>query len=140
MARRIWSVLLLVMSPVLLGGCALSRADQLARQSDKVESRLIQERDRTMRLSSGSPEVGERLDYLSSLRSQLTVADAARKLAPRLLTDPGQVETAYDILEEVYSTIEWNIPLSPRDAHRKAMPGLFGPAGLDFSQLQAAPK
>ncbi len=119
-----------------LGACALSRADQLARQSDRVESRLVKERDRVM--ASGDADSRGRLDYLTGLRTQLTVADAARKLAPRLLQDPEQVESAYDILEEVYSTIDWNIPLSPTDASRRAMPELFGAGGLDFSRLQPA--
>lgn len=119
-----------------LGGCALSRADQLAHQSDRVESHLVKERDRVM--ASRTPDSHQRLDYLSNLRTQLSLADAARKLAPRLLQDPAQVDSAYDILEEVYSTIDWNIPLSPTDASRRAMPDLFGAGGLDFSRLSPA--
>lgn len=117
-----------------LGACALSRADQLARQSDRVEAHLVKERDRVM--AGDTADAQQRLNHLTDLRMQLTVADAARKLAPRLLKDPAQVDSAYDILEEVYSTIDWNIPLSPTDASRRAMPNLFGPSGLDFSQLQ----
>lgn len=140
MTRTLTAALMLLVTTVA-GGCALSRADQLARQSDKVESRLLRERDRVMRMGPEAPDAAERLDHLSDLRTQLTFADAARKLAPRLLQDPAQVDAAFDLLEEVYSTIDWNIPLSPRDAGWRAMPSVFGPQGFDFSRLNepAAP-
>lgn len=131
-------LLLVVAFGLTASGCALSRADQLARQSDRVESKLLRERDRITGAAATSPEAGARLTHLSDLRTQLTVADAARKLAPRLLQEPEQVDAAYDVLEEVYSTIDWNIPLMPGDRGRKSLPSLFGPAGLDFSRLAPA--
>jgi hypothetical protein len=130
--------LCLILLSLLASGCALSRADQLARQSDRVESKLVRERDRVAGLNT--PDAATRLGYLTNLRTELTFADTARKLAPRLLQDPAQVDAAYDVLEEVYSTIDWNIPLSPTDASRRAMPNLFGAGGLDFSKLAPAAK
>lgn len=132
--NRAIPVLLLVLTVSTLTACTLTRAEQLARQSDRVESRLLRERDNAAKVRTA--DSAARLDHLSQLRTELTLADAARKLAPRLLQDPNQVEAAYDVLEEVYSTIEWNIPLLPTDTARRPLPSVFGPSGFDFSRLQ----
>lgn len=134
---RSLGLLLLVCTALPLTGCTLSRAEQLARQSDRVETKLLRERDRVTAAAASSPDAGARLSHLTDLRTQLTVADAARKLAPRLLQEPDQIDAAYDVLEEVYSTIDWNIPLLPGDRSRKTLPSVFGPSGLDFSRLAA---
>ena len=130
-------VILIVLAAVTAssGGCVVSRAEQLAHQSDRVETKLLRERDRVIAAKVTTQDATARLDHLSDLRMQLTVADAARKLAPRVLQDPVQVDSAYDIIEEVYSTIDWNIPLMPGESTWKPMPAMFGPAGLDFSKL-----
>ena len=135
--RRSAGLLLLACAALLLTGCTLSRAEQLARQSERVETKLLRECDRVTAAPS-TPDTGARLSHLTDLRTQLTVADAARKLAPRLLQEPEQIDAAYDVLEEVYSTIDWNIPLLPGDRGRKALPSVFGPAGLDFSRIAPA--
>jgi hypothetical protein len=129
---------LAVLAAAALPACTLSRADGLARQSDRVESGLLKERTRVTSLNSSDPARTERLGHLSSLRTQLTLADLARKGAPRLLQGPD-VDIAYDVLEEVYSTIEWNIPLGPGEPLRP-LPSEFGPAGLRFEMLRPQPR
>jgi hypothetical protein len=130
----LWLALLTV---VLLTGCTQSRAQKLAARADKVETALTRERDRVLELPAG-PERSARLDHLSSLNLQLRAANISRVAAPRLLTGE-QVDMAFDVLDEVYGTINWNIPLAPSDTRAKPLPDLFTGAGLDFNRFTAAP-
>jgi hypothetical protein len=137
MTRLLAAVALLVAVP-FASGCAQTRAEKLADKASGVGHALIHERDRVLALDA-VPERSARLDHLSTLRLELSAANISRAAAPRLL-EPQDVETAYDVLDEVYSTIDWNIPLAPGDAASKPFPALFGPAGLNFEGLRARPR
>ncbi|MBX3097908.1 MAG: hypothetical protein KF812_13730, partial [Fimbriimonadaceae bacterium] len=45
---------------------------------------------------------------------------------------------AYDVLQEVYGTIKWNIPLGPSDP-KKQLPALFKNNTLNISELANQP-
>lgn len=106
-----------------LGGCATSRLDQLRHKSDLVETRLVKERDRVARLSPGDPERAARLDHLTTLRGTLSAANIGLGTVPHLVP-PEQRDLAYDVIDEAYDTIDWNIPLGPGDA-KKSLPLRF---------------
>lgn len=119
---------------LVLGACEQSRLARLEAKADRVESKLVRERDAVLGSGFAPAERQTRLDHLTNLRVQLGLANAGRLAAPRLLSGPD-VETAYDALDEVYGVIDWNIPLGPSDVKRP-FPAVFGPAGLNFQQLQ----
>lgn len=100
---------------MLLGGCAASRVDQLHRKADRVEASLKGEQRRILSLDTA--DRAQRLDHLSSLRATLSAANVGLGAVPHLV-EPSQRDVAYDVLEEVYDTIEWNIPLGPGDRQR----------------------
>ncbi len=102
------------MKAILLGalllistGCATSRLDQLRSKSDRVETSLKIEQTKV--LSLNEPVRQQRLTHLSTLRGTLSAANVGLG-ASRYLPDEDR-ELAYDVLDEVYGTIDWNIPL-----------------------------
>jgi hypothetical protein len=107
-----------------LGACSTGRLAKLERKADRVESSLLAERKRVLTMAPADPGRAARLDHLSQLRGSLSAANVARGTVPYLIQEP-QRPIAYDVLEEVYSTIEWNIPLGPNDPARKMMPTQF---------------
>lgn len=140
--RRNYSVVVAVSAlflsmQVVLGGCSQSRAQKLAARASDVEDSLLEERDRVLTMSQGV-ERSARLDHLSSLNLQLRAANISRAAAPMLL-EGQQVDMAYDVLDEVYGTIDWNIPLARDDVQAKALPSLFERTGLDFDRFKAMP-
>lgn len=118
-----------------LSGCSQTRAQKLASKADDVSDALVAERDRVLELAPGA-ERSDRLDHLKSLQMQLRAANISRAAAPRLL-EADQVDMAYDVLEEVYGTIDWNIPLGASDPSAKSLPAAFGATGLNFSSLKS---
>lgn len=118
----------------LLGGCALSRYDQLQRKSDKVESALKSEQKRVLNLSA-DPSRQARLDHLSDLRLTLSATDIGLSTVKYAI--PADEQTlAYDVIEQVYDTIDWNIPLGPEQAKRP-MPAQFTNGRLNLSNLRS---
>lgn len=119
---------------MLIGsGCAASRQRELERLSRRVESRLKSEQSQALASQLTDAERRQRLEHLTSLRYTLSAADIGLASVPRLVSEP-QRPVAYDVLEEVYSTIEWNIPLGPGDALR-GLPRGFSGGAFDFSAL-----
>ncbi|MFO0830767.1 MAG: hypothetical protein U0637_02875 [Phycisphaerales bacterium] len=116
---------------VLLAGCSTGRLARLERKADRIEDSLRSEQKRVLALGPGDPGRAARLDYLSQLRGSLSAANVARGTVPYIIEEP-QRPIAYDVLEEVYSTIEWNIPLGPNDPARKAMPSQFSGNSLQL--------
>jgi hypothetical protein len=106
-----------------LTGCA-SRYDQLRAKSDRVESALVAERDRQS--ASDATDRDARLSHLSKLRATLSAANVGLNTTRYIPKE--QREVAYDILDEVYGTIEWNIPLGPSD-NKKPLPSNFNSDG-----------
>lgn len=108
---------------LLLTGCA-SRYDQLRAKSGRVEAALVAERTK---VSAAAPsDSSARLSHLSDLRATLSAANVGLGATRYIPTE--QREVAYDILDEVYGTIEWNIPLGPGDK-KKPLPSNFSPDG-----------
>lgn len=96
-------------------GCATSRVDQLHRKADRVEAELKSEQKKVLAMSPG--DRAARLDRLTQLRATLSAANIGLGSVPHLV-EPGKRDLAYDVLDEVYNTIEWNIPLGPGDPQR----------------------
>lgn len=125
-------VVALAAAPFVLGACALSRQAQLERKSEKVEGELRDEQRRVLSvMPPATPEREARLDHLTNLRATLSMANVALGAVPWTIPDP-QRGTAYDVLDEVYETIRWNIPLGPEDAKRP-MPAEFRSGRLDLN-------
>lgn len=108
---------------LLLTGCA-SRYDQLRAKADRVESSLVAERDRQS--ASDAADRDARLSHLSNLRATLSAANVG--LGSTRFIPKEQRDVAFDILDEVYGTIEWNIPLGPADT-KKPLPSTFNSDG-----------
>lgn len=107
----------------LLTGCA-SRYDQLRAKSGRVESALVAERTKVA--AAESPDRSARLSHLSDLRATLSAANVG--LGATRYIPSEQRDVAYDILDEVFGTIEWNIPLGPSDK-KKPLPSSFNADG-----------
>ena len=129
--------LMLVCVAVVLPGCAVSRHQEVKAQSRRVEGRLKQEQAVALADSPASPELREeRLEHLSGLRLSLSAANVALGTVPRVVPEPERA-LAYDILEEVYATIDWNIPLLPGEGVR-AMPAGFNGGVLNLGAVEPA--
>jgi hypothetical protein len=111
-----------------LGGCSVSRYAQLREKAGDVESSLKAEQRRVVALPSDQPEREARLDHLSGLRTMLSAANIGLG-ATRYAIPEEKRDLAYDVLEEAYGTIEWNIPLGPSEPKRP-MPARFSSAVL----------
>lgn len=112
----------------MLGGCAMSREAQLERKADEVEASLKSEQGKVLASSMSDKPV--RLDYLTSLRNQLSLANVARGAVPYTVPEDKR-PLAWDILDEVYGTLEWNIPLAPSQA--RPMPAAFANGALNLN-------
>jgi hypothetical protein len=109
----------------MLSGCTISRQDRVERQASDVGDQIDDQRDETLKLSLKNEERTARLNYLKSLRA--TWGDANRALAAIPSTVPPEEQNnAYDLMGEVYETIEWNIPLGPGEAMRPLPAGFSG--------------
>lgn len=109
--------------PAMLAACAVSRHDQVRAHAQRTERSLVSERDRAIRSDTLASARDARLSHLSTLRLTLSAANIALGSVPFAVDEPKR-PAAYDVLDEVYSTIEWNIPLGPGDAIRP-MPRQF---------------
>jgi DNA repair ATPase RecN len=122
------SVLYVVVA-LVLGGCAISREGQLRNKGEQVESKLSAERDKVLTLSADDPARQARLNRLNELRTELTAANlgiTAAKLVPESNRD-----AAYDVVEQMYDTIEWNIPIPPGQKMRP-LPKEYSGGNLQF--------
>lgn len=108
---------------VWLSACASSREMMLRRKADRVETQLKGEQKRVLSLPSEDGSRPARLSHLDELRTTLSAANVALGTVSDYVPKPYR-GTAYDVLDEVYGTIEWNIPLGPTDM-RKPLPRQF---------------
>lgn len=129
-------IFLLISLALTLSACA-SRYDQLKSESNTVEHALIKEQSLILAQPSGTPDRQARLDYLSQLHTTLTAANVGLSTVKYVVPADKQ-PLAYDVLEEVYSTINWNIPLGPSDA-KKSLPTLFKNNSLNINALSTTP-
>ncbi|MBS0189155.1 MAG: hypothetical protein JSS51_13895 [Planctomycetes bacterium] len=124
----------LVLICVLLSACA-SRYDQLKSESSRVETALTKEQSLVLNTDKYAADRQARLDYLSQLRTTLSAANIGLATI-RYAVPADKQPIAYDVLEEVYGTIKWNIPLGPDDA-KKQLPQLFKGNQLNIAELMA---
>lgn len=99
----------------LFAGCAMSRADKLEAKSERVERSLLDEQKRVIAMSDAERQA--RLDHLTQLRALLSAANISLGVVPHTVP-ADKIDIAYDVLDEAYDTIQWNIPLGPRDQKR----------------------
>ncbi len=119
------------------GGCTLTRAQKLERKAERIESSLVKERDKAVALrATDALGSSAKLDHLTTLRGTLSVANGALAAVPYVFKDPER-DLAYDVLDEVYGTIEWNIPLLPGDSSMRAMPTQFTNGRINLAELKA---
>ncbi len=118
MLHRAFPIVVATTALIFATGCQTSRLDKLRSKSDKVESSLKKERNRV--LTAKPQDSNGRIAHLSSLHNTKSMADIALAAVP-LVIPSDQRDVAYDVLDEAYDTIDWNIPLGPSDPKR-AMP------------------
>lgn len=118
-----------------LGGCAQSRQAKLKQRGESVRASLLSERDRVAKLPTADSERAARLGHLQGLHNTLSAANVGLGIVP-MFTAEAQRAIAYDVIEEVYATIEWNTPLGPADPKR-AMPAVFAGNQFQFNQFGA---
>lgn len=114
------SAVLAVVMGLGLGGCAMTREGQLRAKSDRIASELTKERQRV--LDTNNLDRDARLGHLNTLRTTLSAANIGLG-STRYLPEADR-DMAFDVIEEALTTIEWNIPLGPRD-QLKQMPSQF---------------
>jgi hypothetical protein len=109
----------------------MTRADQLRAKAGRVGDELTSEKRRVLESPPGA-ERDQRLDRLTGLRTALSATNISLGAVPRLVA-PENRDIAYDLIEEAYETIRWNIPLGPNEPQRPmparllpAQPGLEG--------------
>lgn len=116
-----------------VGGCEVTRYGQLTKKADRVESDLKKEQAKALTLTPGDPARAAKLEHLTSLRNQLSAANVGLS-AVKYVVPPEQRNVGYDVIEQVYDTIDWNIPLSASDPGKKMMPSQFSDGVLKLSQ------
>jgi hypothetical protein len=124
------ATLLVVTAVVMaLGGCAMTREEQLRDRSQEVASRLTAERDKVLDAWNTDPASRARLDHLTTLRTELLAANVGMTAAKFLPEE--RRDAAFDVIEQVYDTIEWNIPIPPGEK-MKPLPPEFSDGRLNF--------
>jgi hypothetical protein len=93
----------------------MSRADKLEAKSERVEKALLTEQRRIIETQDAERQA--RLDHLTQLRTLLSAANISLGVVPHTVPADKR-DIAYDVLDEAYDTIQWNIPLGPRDQKR----------------------
>jgi len=120
--------------PLLLAACA-TRYDELKSESYRVETALTKEQALVLNTDKSAADRQQRLDYLSQLRTTLSAANIGLSTVKYVVPADKQ-PLAYDVIQEVYGTIKWNIPLGPSDP-KKQLPQLFKNNQLNISELTA---
>lgn len=110
-------VVMAVALALAMTACATSREMALRRKADRVETQLKTEQKRVLSLPAEDATRPSRLTHLDELRTTLSAANVALGTVSDYVPSPYR-GTAYDVLDEVYGTIEWNIPLGPTDMRR----------------------
>ncbi|MBL8887204.1 MAG: hypothetical protein JNK16_11120 [Phycisphaerales bacterium] len=126
---------LLLALPLILPTACASRYDQLKAESARVETALTKEQALVLNTDKSPADRQQRLDYLSQLRTTLSAANIGLSTI-KYVVPAEQQPIAYDVLDEVYGTIKWNIPLGPNDP-KKQLPPLFKNNTLNISELTA---
>jgi len=115
--QRVARVVVVVAVALAMTACATSREMALRRKADRVETQLKTEQKRVLSLPAEDATRPARLTHLDELRTTLSAANVALGTVSDYVPSAYR-GTAYDVLDEVYGTIEWNIPLGPTDLRR----------------------
>ena len=118
----------LIVITAALGGCSVTRYGEVKAKASDVESELKSEQRRVVAMPASAEDKDARLDHLTGLRGMLSAANIGLS-ATRYAIPEDKRDLAYDVLEEAYGTIEWNIPLGPSEPKR-AMPARFNNGAL----------
>lgn len=102
-----------------LSGCAKSKLEMVRDKADSVESTLKKEHKRVLAMGPEQTDRRARLDHLNEMQYSLRAANVGLATIPWLPFDAEKDrELALDVMDEVYDTIDWNIPLGPSDPKR----------------------
>lgn len=108
-----------VMVASLLTGCSKSRLEMVRDKADSVESNLKSEQKRVLKLGPQDTTRRARLEHLNEMQYSLRAANIGLAAIPWMPFDSEQDrDLALDVIDEVYDTIDWNIPLGPDDPKR----------------------
>lgn len=122
-------IVFLAAGALMLGGCAVTREGKLRAKSDSIADELTAERQKV--IDSSSTERPARLSHLNTLRTTLSAVNIGLG-STRYLPEADR-DLAYDVLDEAYETIRWNIPLGPSD-QLKQMPLQFQNGKLELGR------
>jgi hypothetical protein len=102
-----------------MGGCSKSKLDMVRDKADTVESNLKGEQKRVLKLRPDVADRRARLDHLNEMQFSLRAANIGLAAIPWMPFEAEKDrELALDVMDEVYDTIDWNIPLGPDDPKR----------------------
>lgn len=113
-----------LVATLALTGCSFTRYDRLVAKADKVEANLKLEQRKVLALTENDPARSSKLEHLTALRNQLSAANVGLSSVKNFVP-ADKKDIGYDVMEQVYDTIDWNIPLAPSDPGRKALPAAF---------------
>ncbi len=103
----------------VLSGCSKSRLEMVRDKADAVEGNLKSEQKRVLKLGPQETTRRARLEHLNQMQYSLRAANIGLAAIPWMPFDTEQDrDLALDIMDEVYDTIDWNIPLGPDDPKR----------------------
>lgn len=114
---------------VFLTACAVSREDRLRDKADRLNDKLIDEREKILDNAQFAESRDAQLTHLTTLRTTLSAINIGLG-STRYLAEQDR-ELAYDVIEEAYDTIEWNIPYAS-PSMQKTMPLQFQNGVLNF--------
>jgi small-conductance mechanosensitive channel len=114
---------------VFLTACAVSREDRLRDKADRLNDKLVDEREKILDNPQFVESRDAQLTHLTTLRTTLSAINIGLG-STRYLAEQDR-DLAYDVIEEAYDTIEWNIPYAS-PSMQKTMPMQFQNGVLNF--------
>lgn len=109
----------MIAAVAMLAGCSKSRLEMVRDKADSVESSLKSEQKRVLKLGPQDTTRRARLEHLNEMQYSLRAANIGLAAIPWMPFNSEQDrDLALDVMDEVYDTIDWNIPLGPDDPKR----------------------
>jgi hypothetical protein len=119
----------LICMTVFLTACTVTREDRLRAKADRLNDKLIDEREKVLDNAQFAESRDAQLTHLTTLRTTLSAINLGLG-STRYLAEQDR-DLAYDVIEEAYDTIEWNIPYAAPSL-QKTMPLQFQNGALKF--------
>ncbi|MFN5946690.1 MAG: hypothetical protein ACK5ZG_00775 [Phycisphaerae bacterium] len=111
--------IVMIAATAMLAGCSKSRLEMVRDKADSVESSLKSEQKRVLKLGPQDTTRRARLEHLNEMQYSLRAANIGLAAIPWMPFNSEQDrDLALDVMDEVYDTIDWNIPLGPDDPKR----------------------